>query len=154
MEAGLFDLTGADTFSPNAPMTRLMLAQALYRLSGSPAVSGKGPFVDTTDPAVVWAYEQGVVTGTSSDTFEPGGAITREQIAAMLMRYASLSGDAAAQGDLSAFPDRAAVSAWAEEAMAWAVGEGLINGTGAGALEPQGTATRAQVAQILLNMAG
>ena len=154
MEAGLFDLTGADAFSPDAPMTRLMLAEALYRLSGSPSAEGESPFPDCSAPAAIWAYEQGVAAGMGDGSFAPGASITREQIAAMLMRYASLPGDAAAQGDLSAFPDRAAVSAWAEEAMAWAVGEGLINGTGAGALEPQGTATRAQVAQILLNMAG
>ena len=154
-EKRLFDPMADGGFGPEQPMTRLMLAQALYRLSGSPAVSGKGPFVDTTDPAVVWAYEQGVVTGTSSDTFEPGGTITREQIAAMLRRYAGTAGrDVSAQGGLSAFPDGGKVAGWAEDGMAWAVGAKLINGTGAGLLAPQDTATRSQVAQILLNFGG
>ena len=154
MEQGLFDLTGADTFSPDAPMTRLMLAEALYRLSGSPAAEGESPFPDCSAPAVIWAYERGVVTGMGDGTFAPGASITREQIAAMLMRCAALTGDVSARGDLSAFPDRSAVSGWAADATAWAVGRGLINGTGAGTLDPQGTATRSQVAQMLLNLAG
>lgn len=153
-DRGLFDATGADTFSPDAPMTRLMLAEALYRLAGAPAVSGQSPFADSSAPSVVWAYEQGVVTGTAADAFTPGGSITREQIAAMLCRYAKASGEETPGGSLSAFPDAGAVSAWAAEAVAWAVGEKLINGTGAGSLDPQGTASRAQVAQILMNFAG
>lgn len=150
-EKGLFDPLADGGFGPEQPMTRLMLARALYRLSGSPAVSGKGPFLDTYDPAVVWAQEQGVVNGTSADTFTPDGSLTREQIAAMLWRYAHVKGaDTPAAGELSAFPDGGSTSAWAGEAMAWAVGGGLINGTGAGKLDPQGTASRAQVAQILM----
>lgn len=151
MDSGLFDLTGADTFSPNAPMTRLMLAEALYRLSGSPTAGGANPFTDTSAPSVAWAYERGVVSGVGDGTFTPGGAVTREQIAAMLMRYAALNGGVSARGKLSDFKDAASVSGWAEEAMAWAVGEKLVNGTGAGNLDPQGTASRAQVAQIIMN---
>lgn len=148
---GLFDPAPDGGFAPEASMTRLMLAKALYRLSGSPAVSGKGPFVDTTDPAVVWAHEQGVVNGISAELFSPGELLTREQFAAMLWRYAKVMGrDTAGQGTLSQFPDSGNVASWAGEAMAWAVGEALINGTGAGTLSPQSTATRSQAAQILM----
>lgn len=148
---GLFDPAPNGGFAPDAPMTRLMLAKALYRLSGSPAVSGKGPFVDTTDPAVVWAYGQGVVNGTSAETFSPGGPLTREQFAAMLWRYAKATGrETTACGELSQFPDSGDLASWAREPMAWAVGETLINGTGAGTLSPKSTATRSQAAQVLM----
>ena len=96
-----------------------------------------------------------MVTGTSSDTFAPDGTITREQIAAMLWRYAKAVGkDVSAPGELTAFPDGAGVAAWAADGMAWAVGAKLINGTGNGLLAPQDTATRSQVAQILRNFGG
>lgn len=148
---GLFDPQQDGNFGPQAPMTRLMLAEALYRLSGSPAVEGKGPFVDTTAPSVVWAYNQGVVAGTSATTFSPKGTITREQIASMLYRYAAQSGQSSGQkGDLSRFSDGASVASWAKDAMEWATGVTLISGTGTGALQPQDTASRSQVAQILL----
>lgn len=153
MRAGLFDLTGADTFSPEAPMTRLMLAEALYRLAGSPA-AGASPFTDCDAPAVTWAYENGVVNGTGDGTtFSPDSAITREAIAAMFMRYAALTETTDDRGDMTVFSDFAAVSSWARDAASWAVGVGLINGIN-GAFAPQGTASRAEVAQMLLNLAG
>lgn len=149
--AGLFDPAADGGFAPEAPMTRLMLAKALYRVAGSPVVSGKGPFIDSTESAVVWANEKGIVNGISVQTFSPDGLLTREQFAAMLWRYAQVTGrSTSAQGSLSQFPDSGEVAKWAGEAMVWAVGEGLINGTGAGALLPLGTATRSQAAQILM----
>ncbi len=152
MNAGLFDLTGTDTFSPTAPMTRLMLAEALYRLAGSPAVNtSQSPFTDCSAASVIWAYENGVVNGVGDGQYDPGGSITREQIAAMFMRYVALTESTDERGDMTGFPDASSVSSWARDAASWAVGVGIIHGTGAGNLEPQGTASRAEVAQILLN---
>lgn len=157
-EQGLFDATGAGKFSPDAPMTRAMLATALYRMAGKPRAAGitSTPFTDVSPSAnyadaVAWAYKNSVVNGTTVDTFSPSGLLTREQFAAMLWRYAKVMGrDTAAGGELSRFPDGGDVAPWASEAIAWAVGETLINGTGSGTLSPQGTATRSQAAQILM----
>ncbi|MDR2088455.1 MAG: S-layer homology domain-containing protein [Clostridiales Family XIII bacterium] len=157
MEKGLFDLTGKSDFSPEAPMTRAMLVTALYRLDGSPSVASFVEFDDVTkgtplSAAVSWASGADVVNGMGDGTFAPDARITREQIAAMLHRYA-LHGGAAegAAGDLSGFSDADAVSDWAAESMRLAVGRKLVSGMGDGTLNPQGTATRAQVARILLN---
>jgi len=151
-ERNLIDPTSSTTFSPGSPMTRRMLVEALYRLSGSPDVSAASPFTDASTASVIWAYENEVVNGTSATTFTPDGEITREQIAAMMYRYVRLTGgDLSASGDISAFADAAQISAWAETELRWAVGRALINGTGDGNVAPQGTATREQVAQILLN---
>jgi hypothetical protein len=159
-EMSLFDTVAAGKFGPDAPMTRAMLATALYRLAGSPAVTDNKVFTDVPSGApyanaVAWAYQSGVVTGTGATTFEPGGSITREQIAAMLYRYAGYSGAGiSASGDLTAFTDSGSVSNWAKDAMAWAAGAKLIGGMGDGTVNPQGTATRAQVAKMLLSYSG
>lgn len=156
MGQGLFDITGPDTFGPDEPMTRAMLAEALYRLAGSPAVSAAAPFADVPDSAsyadaVAWTFGNGVVNGTSETAFSPDGSITREQMAAMFYRYAvNFAGrDISAAGDLSAFSDGNSVSGWAADSMRWMVGAGLVNGTDAAALMPQGTLTRAQAAAVL-----
>ena len=156
IENGLFDITGTDTFSPDAPLTRAMLVEALYRLAGSPAVMATAQFADVPASApyadaVAWAYEEGVVKGTGVMTFSPGDSITREQTAAMFHRYAAnvAGADISAEGDLAAFADGDSVSAWAVDSMRWAVGTDLMNGTGATVLTPQGNSTRAQAAAIL-----
>jgi hypothetical protein len=161
MEKGLFDATGTgNTFSPNAPMTRGMLATALYRLEGSPAVTVFADFSDVTkgtplSAAVSWAGGAGIVLGYEDGSFRPETSVTREQIAALFFRHATHKGaDTSARGDLGTFSDGGRTSAWAAEALAWAGGAGLINGMGDGTLAPQGTATRAQVAQMLLNYEG
>jgi uncharacterized repeat protein (TIGR02543 family) len=153
---GLFNGTGDYMFSPNAPMTRAMIVTVLYRLEGMPAVSGGNPFTDVpygmwyTD-AVVWAARNGIVTGYDARTFGPGDNITREQMAAILYRYARYKGyDTTAPNNLSGFTDAGRVSSWALTAMRWAVYEGLITGVTATRLEPTGNASRAQVATILM----
>jgi hypothetical protein len=157
MEEGLFDLKSENAFGTGDPMTRSMLAMALYRLEGSPAVSNYEDFTDITrgtplSAAVSWAYGAGVINGMGDGGFAPDGNITREQMAAMLYRYAvHKKADTSAKGDLSAFTDAGAISSYALEAMAWANGAGLINGMGDGTLAPKGTSTRAQVAQVLYN---
>jgi len=151
----LIDPQDGDKFAPNGLMTRQMLAEALYRLSGSPKVSAQSPFEDAKTDSVIWAYEAGVVNGMSAALFAPEESISREQIAAMLYRYfdyLEVSTDAA--GEPLMFSDSAEISEWAVEAMRWANGVKLINGMGDGSVAPQSTATRAQVAQILFNMKG
>jgi hypothetical protein len=154
MSAGLFDAQG-DAFGAGAPMTRAMLVTALYRLEGSPDVTGASgaAFTDVpreadTFPAVTWAESAGVVNGMGDGTFAPDASITREQIAAMFYRYAKSPAPPSLALD---FTDASAISDWAESAMLWAVDKKLINGMGDGRVAPRGTATRAQVAQILLN---
>ena len=139
-------------------MTRAMLVTVLWRLDGSRAPAGRNTFTDVpggqwfTD-AVTWAAENGVVNGVGSGKFEPDGRVTREQIATILFRYAAKRYDTSARADLSVFPDAGRVSAYAREALAWANAAGLVNGTDNGhglILDPQGDATRAQVAVILM----
>jgi hypothetical protein len=159
-ENGLFDAISETNFSPDAPLTRSMLVAALYRLAGSPPINNKSMFSDVSDTAayahaVAWAYENGIVNGTGGDRFSPEGSITREQITAMFYRYAlKIAGaDTAASDTLASFTDKEHVSGWANEAVSWAVGAGLINGTTATTLSPQGTATRAQAAAMVLRLA-
>ena len=157
-EQELFDATGAGKFSPDAPMTRAMLATALYRMAGRPKAAGitSTPFTDVPPSAdyadaVAWAYQNGVVNGVSAEHFSPDGLLAREQFATMLWRYAKATGrETAVRGELSRFPDSGDVASWAREPMAWAVGETLINGTGTGTLAPRATATRSQAAQVLM----
>ena len=151
---------GNDLFGPKLTTTRAQIVQILYNLEGEPKVSGKTPFTDLTQDwyqdAILWAYQTGVVAGTSSTTFEPDRPVTREQIAVILMEYVTrvLKLERTwTPADLSIFPDADSVSDWAKDAMADAVGLGLISGASNGGqtlLEPQGSATREQVATILM----
>ena len=153
-ENGLFSGTDSRSFSPNASMTRAMLVTVLYRLEGESTVTGRSSFTDVRSGAyyeksVIWAAANGIVTGTDSTSFSPDAKVTREQLAAILYRYAQyrkLDTDASAK--LNSFTDADSVSAYASEALGWAVSEGLINGA-SGKLMPKGDATRAQVAAIL-----
>lgn len=149
---GLMTGTSATTFEPNTSTTRAMIVAILHRLENGPMADDAG-FTDVTDGAwyadsVNWAASVGVVAGFEDNTFRPNDAITREQMAALLYNYAAYKGyDVSASADLSGYSDQP--SAWAEEVMQWAVGEGLISGTSATTLDPQGNATRAQVSAIL-----
>ena len=157
---GLMSGIGNDLFGPKLTTTRAQIVQILYNLEGEPKVSGTTPFTDLTNDwyqdAVLWAYQTGVVAGTSSTTFEPDLPVTREQIAVILMEYMTrvLKLERTwTPADLSTFPDADSVSDWAKDAMADAVGLGLISGASNGGqtlLEPQGSATREQVATILM----
>ena len=153
-ENGLFSGTTATTFSPYASMTRAMLVTVLYRLEGEPAVTGRSGFSDVTigsyyEAAVTWAADSGIVNGTSATTFSPSENVTREQMAAILCRYAQYKQyGTSASASLSAFSDAAAVSTYAKAPLSWAVAEKLVNGTD-GKLLPRASATRAQVAAIL-----
>ena len=152
MMAGTSDIT----FSPNQTTTRGMIVTILYRLEGEPTVTGTTAFTDVTADqyyanAVAWAVQNGIVAGSDATTFAPNNAITREQMAAILYRYAQFKGyDVSAKADLSTYIDAADVSAYATDAMAWASQTGLITGTSATTLSPAGQATRAQVATILM----
>lgn len=157
---GLFAGMTPTTFAPNATMTRAMLVSVLWRLAGAPAPKAPNTFVDVPDgawytDAVTWAAENGVVSGIGGSRFDPSGFVTREQTAEILYNYAHSKGyDVSARADLTAFLDAGSVSGWAEEALSWANAAGLINGTvrdGQTILDPQGSASRAQVAMILMN---
>lgn len=157
---GLFAGMTPTTFAPNATMTRAMLVSVLWRLAGEPAPKAPNTFVDVPDgawytDAVTWVAENGVVSGIGGSRFDPSGFVTREQTAEILYNYAHSKGyDVSARADLTAFPDAGSVSGWAEEALSWANAAGLINGTvrdGQTILDPQGSASRAQVAMILMN---
>lgn len=154
-EKGMMAGTAADVFAPNATTTRAMIVTILYRLEGSPAVTGTSSFVDVpagqwyTD-AVNWAAANQIVKGTSATTFAPNDSITREQMAAILYRYAQYKGyDVTKKADLSGYSDNGQVSAYAKDALAWANAAKLINGVTNTTLAPQGNATRAQVSAIL-----
>ena len=159
---GIMGGMGDGTFAPTGTTTRAQIVQILYNLEGTPAVSGTTPFTDLTanwyKPAILWAYQNNVVAGTSPTTFDPEGPVTREQIAVILTQYmfnVLKMNRTWTPADLSAFPDGAQVSGWAKEAMQDAVALGLINGTKASDglvyLDPQGSAARQQVATILMN---
>ncbi|MBS4879823.1 MAG: S-layer homology domain-containing protein [Firmicutes bacterium] len=154
-EKGMMAGTAADVFAPNATTTRAMIVTILYRLEGSPAVTGTSAFVDVpagqwyTD-AVNWAAANQIVKGTSATTFAPNDSITREQMTAILYRYAQYKGyDMTKKADLSGYSDNSQVSAYAKDALAWANAAKLINGVTNTTLAPQGNATRAQVSAIL-----
>ena len=151
---------GGNLFAPKMTTTRAQIVQILYNLEGEPKVSGATPFTDLTQnwykDAVLWAYQTGVVSGTSATTFAPDLPVTREQIAVILMEYMTrvLKLERTwTPADLSVFPDAGSVSGWAKDALADAVALGLISGASNGGqtyLEPQGSATREQVATILM----
>ena len=153
-QKGYFPGTSSSTFSPDSNMTRAMLVTVLYHVAGEPG-GGQNSFVDIpgqmwyTD-AVAWASKQGIVSGYGSGLFGPENPATREQLAVILYNYAKSCGcDVSASGDKAQFADGAMVSAWAADAMEWAVGAGLITGKGKGNLDPRGNVTRAQVASVL-----
>lgn len=157
---GLMYGVGGSRFAPQTATTRAQIVQILYSLSGSPSVSGAAPFTDLTQDwyknAVRWAYQTGVVSGMSATTFAPNVPVTREQIAVILMGYAQKVLGVSrtwTPADLSRYPDASRVSAWAHNALADTVSLGLISGTlrgGQAYLDPQGSATREQVATILM----
>ena len=146
--------TAADKFSPSLTTTRGMIVTILYRLAGSPETAAWSPFQDVTSDQyyaepIAWAAWNGIVNGKTATSFGPNDPITREQMAAILYRYASFQGmDVSRQGNLTQFSDQGKISSYAREALAWANGAGLITGKGGGILDPQGPAVRAQVAAI------
>ena len=154
-DTGLMTGLTATTFGPNLSTTRGMIVTILWRMENEPAAKHGCPFADVRrgsyyEQAIAWASENGIVTGFDASTFAPDQAITREQLAAILFRFAAYRGmDAVTlRENLSSFQDQAAISAYAVSALNWAVGEGLMQGTG-DKLEPTGSATRAQVAAML-----
>ena len=155
-EQGLFTGVSANEFAPYDPMTRAMLVTVLHRLDGADA-SGTNSFTDVLNGkwytnAIAWASANGIVEGLSVNRFAPNAPITREQLAAILFRYAKACGyDVSARAELTAYADAAQVSTWAGDAMRWAVASGLISGRSGAQLAPKGEATRAEVAVILMN---
>lgn len=156
IETGLMNGMSDTAFDPSGLTTRAQLVTILYRAKGSPSISGMSePFRDVSKNdwyynAIVWAYNNKVVTGVSADSFAPNANVTREQVATILYRY---KGSPMGKGALSGFPDAASISGYAIDALSWAVGEGLINGIKNGntsMLSPTGNATRAQVSTILM----
>lgn len=152
---GLMTGTAEDTFAPELAATRGMVVSILHRLAGSPTVNAE-VFEDVAvddwyGQAVAWAASEGIASGTSAETFSPNAAVTREQLAALLCNFVAQQGvDTTARSDLSNFDDAAAVSDWAQDAVSWAHAEGLLAGTSATTLSPQGEATRAQLAAMLV----
>lgn len=150
----LFSGTAWNAFSPDAKMSRAMLVTVLYRMEGSPAVEGESAFTDLNadwyQNAVRWGEINGIVYGMTPSVFSPDGALTREQLAAILYRYAEYKGfDLSAEGNLSRFVDSEKVSAYAVNAAKWAVGQGYISGFPNGTLAPKENASRCQVASII-----
>lgn len=154
-ENDLMNGTDGSLFSPESTTTRAQVVTVLYRLAGQPAADWENPFWDVPasawfHDAVTWAWENDITGGVSSTHFGAGNAVTREQLAAFLYRYAQDQGyDTSARADLSGYSDAGLVSSYATEALSWANATGLITGTTATTLSPQGSATRAQVATIL-----
>lgn len=152
---GLLTGTSVTTFAPDAVTTRGMVVSVLHRLAGSPAAEEDAAFDDVDasawyGEAVRWAVSEGIVNGYSDTAFGPDDAVTREQLAAMLQSFSTWRGDAdGTRSDLSGYEDASAVSGWALDAVEWANAQGLLNGTSATTLAPQGQATRAQVAAML-----
>ena len=157
-ERGLMQGVTETSFAPGGTVTRAMAATILYRLAGEPDMPDSNwgyPYADV-DPAswyataVYWARLNGIVNGTGDDTFSPDSPVTREQLAAMLYRYAEHAGlDTGDGGGLSGFSDSADISSWARAAAAWAAENGIVTGTDGGRFDPQGRATRAQLAAII-----
>lgn len=161
VKEGIMEPDASGAFRPSAPASRMEIVTALHRANGRPASKLSGgdlPFTDITPSsgdaeALCWAYENKVVTGRDDGTFDPGAGVSRQELAVMLYRCASLHGKPEVSGELGAFSDASNVAGWASEGMAWAVGEGLIKGDDAGKLIPASGVTRAQTAQILMRFA-
>ena len=157
-DKGMMEGTTDTTFAPAMNLTRSMIAQVLYNLEERPEAPGAAGFPDVAADAwyadaVNWAAAQGIVKGYDTGAFGPEDSVTREQLAAILYRYAQAKGYDTTQGGMAVreFSDSASISDWAQEAMAWAVNAQVLSGKGNGVLDPQGTATRAEVAQMLMN---
>ena len=156
-ENGIMAGTSETIFNPTMELDRAQAAQLFYNLEGKPAVTGDSAFSDVASShwavdAITWAAENEVVAGIGGNLYDPDSNVTREQFAQMLYNYAQYKGyDLTANGDLTQFPDDGSISFWAETALGWANGKGLINGNEDGTLAPGGTATRAQAASILAN---
>ena len=155
-EKGLMQGVSADLFASGATTTRGMIVTILYRMEGEPAVSGTASFKDVADgmyysKAVAWAAANGIVKGYSDGTFQPDQTIIREQMAAILWRYAQYKGlDVSANGTvMPSFPDRDQIASWAGEAVSWAYSRGVMAGRSNGTLDPNGNATRAEAAVML-----
>ncbi len=157
LQEGLMNGTGPDTFEPSSTLTRGMIVTMLYRMEGEPEISENSAFDDVRSgfwysDAIAWADENDIVNGYGDGRFAPDEAVTREQMAAVFYRYAQYKGyDVSRRGVLDTFSDRGEISGWAVTPVQWAFAEGLISGKGSGILDPSGTATRAEVAQIFLN---
>ena len=154
-ENGIMDGMDIGWFQPDGTVSRAMAVTVLYRMEGQPAVSGSSGFTDVVsgswyDDAVTWASKNGIVLGVTEDTYRPNDPVTREQLAAILFRYADYKGyDRSASADLTGYADYAEVSAYAVPALRWACGCGIIDGS-AGKLDPRSGATRAQLATMLM----
>ena len=149
--------TGETTFEPSMELDRAMAAQLFYNLEGKPAVTGDSTFTDVTSghwavDAITWAAQNDIVAGIGGDLYDPDSNVTREQFAVMLYKYARFKGyDLTATGDLTQFPDAGSISSWAETALSWANGKGLINGHENGTIDPKGSTIRVQAASIMAN---
>ncbi len=159
-EKGYFSGTGATTFAPNAPMDRAMVATVLHRVAGGETANATELFTDVPagqwySQGIAWASAKGIVNGVGNGRYEPETPVTREQLVTMLYRFEKDYRKVAVPGtgSLNNFIDGAKVSSWAQDAMRWAVGEGLIQGRNTGHLDPAGTASRAEVATILQRFA-
>jgi hypothetical protein len=151
----LFNGTGNGKFSPNSDMSRAMLVTVLYRLEDEPEIVAGSDYGDVKadsyyEAAVAWGTDTGLVNGYGNGKFGTDDSITRQQLATFLYRYAQQQGlDVSATGDLSGYTDGGDTASWASDAMKWAVGAGIITGKGNGIVDPQGTASRAEVATML-----
>lgn len=159
-EKGYFSGTSATAFEPNAQMNRAMVATVLHRVAGGESMNATETFADVPagqwySQGIAWASAKGIVNGMGEGRYEPNTSVTREQLVTMLYRFEKDYRKVAvsATGSLSGFTDGAQVSTWARDAMSWAIGAGLIQGRNTGALDPAGTATRAEVATILQRFA-
>ena len=157
-DRGLMEGTSNYAFSPDADLSRGMLAAILYRMAGSPEVSGYSTFGDVPTTAyyaraIAWAQDHGIVTGVSAESYKPDSPVTREQLVAILSRYAQYKGyeTSVSYDYLSTYGDASSASAYAREALNWAVARGVIDGQSGGVLAPTATASRAEVAQVLMN---
>lgn len=152
---GLMSGVSAEVFSPDANMSRAMLVTVLYSMAGKPSVNATEPFADVGASdwyykPVVWAYKNGIVAGTSANSFSPNSNITREQMVAIFAKYAAYKGlKTPASANINGYIDRYSISSYATDAFKWAVGAGIISGTSSTTLGPQGNATRAQCAVII-----
>lgn len=156
VEHGIMAGVSATAFQPNGSLTRGQVVQILHNLEGKPEETAEVPFTDTAGhwalEAIAWAAQNNVVAGYDDGTFGPEKLVTREEFAQMMYNYAKFKGyDLTAGGDLAQFPDAGAISDWAETALSWANGKGLINGHDNGTIDPQGNTTRAQAASIMKN---